>query len=99
MYTVTCEWPDGGDVIEGRAERYVAHYDNLVEAIRDACRWYRTGPNGPVRWAKFYRDGEQVSPRAEIDRMGHIALGVKNPNTGSWRLTSCRPRQDGDDVQ
>lgn len=59
-YVVVCTEPDGGDVIEGRHAPVVSRHETLEEAIRMKLRWFRQGPNGPVRSADLYIDGVRV---------------------------------------
>jgi hypothetical protein len=67
----------------------VRHHESLPDAIRDKTSWYRLGPNGPVREAQLYRDGELVDPWAEIERCGYAPLVHVCPYTGRERLVSC----------
>lgn len=65
-YEVVCENPDGGDVIEGRRRPYVKRHTCRETAFEDAARWYRSGPNGPVRNAQVYEICGGARRRASI---------------------------------
>ena len=53
-YEVICLRPDGGDIVEGRASPVSSSHATLAEAEAAARRWYRAGPNGPVRDAEIF---------------------------------------------
>lgn len=89
-YTVVCDTPDGGNVIEGRAPRYVRDHDDLTSAVEDACRWYRGGPNGPIRDAVLMRDGVVLDMHDEIERCGHEPLYASSMYYQVGPLVSCQ---------
>lgn len=89
MYTVVCDHPDGGDVIEGRAKPASTNHEDLNEALQQLARWYRRGPNGPVRTARLLRDGERINPWAEIERLGLLPLVTRDPNRVNGNLCGC----------
>ena len=88
MYQVIVRHPDGGDVIEGRHAPIVKEFSSLKDAIEETARWYRRGPNGPVRSAELYRDGIRLDLWEEIERAGMTPL-VSKDYAGRRTLVSC----------
>lgn len=90
IYTVVCHNCRGGDVIEHPAVRSVEAYTDLKEAVEAWARWYRPGPNGPLRDAEFYVDGVLASPWRVIEEAGMTPLVKNSMNTRAERLVSCQ---------
>lgn len=61
--------PTGGDVIE-RNRVLFCSFASLREAREWGRKWYRTGPNGPVRYAMYFHYSSDPQGSLEFDRYG-----------------------------
>lgn len=93
MISVRCEHPDGGDAIEGRAAPVASTHATLWLAECAARRWYRTGPNGPVRTADIYddADGQRVNPAVTLGPPVPVRIVLTRHYDGWWSAAAHTP--------
>lgn len=103
QWVCRCAHPDGGDVIEGRAAPVETLHEDFWAAHEAARKWYRAGPNGPVRDASVYRasDLRRREPVRVADVTATVAVAVtvtaRRGMDGWWDASIVMP--DGRAVQ